>query len=217
MESDQQEMLILMMEYTQWKNGIVDYLARHNKADMWKCYKRIIPIIPDYLQLMLFLEVIYTQQDRISRKQYSYFKRLCMNEPEKSMQIRNHLLDNEKCRFPDEYITIYRGEHGLSDTYIGSDHTASRNVEHGISWTYEKSVAGFFAVRTQSQDCRIYTAKVHKSDVLLIYDNRYEAEIIIKPICIGTKLLDLKEEPIEANISVMREFYKYRDTEKSEV
>lgn len=80
MELEQQKILILMMEYTQWKNGIVDYLARHNKKDMWKWYKRVIPTIPDHLQLMLFMEVIYTQQDKISRKQYSYFKRWRWNE-----------------------------------------------------------------------------------------------------------------------------------------
>lgn len=74
-------------------------------------------------------------------------------------------------------------------------------------------MAGFFAVRTQSDDCRIYTAKIHKDDVLLIYDERTEAEVIIKPMCIGTKLLDLHEEKIDCNISVMREFYKYRENE----
>lgn len=110
-------------------------------------------------------------------------------------------------------MTIYRGEHGLSDTEIGRGHTASKDVQHGISWTYEPSMTGFFAVRTQSDDCRIYTAKVHKDDVLLIYDERTEAEVIIKPMCIGTKLLDLQEEKIKCNISVMRKFYKYRDDE----
>lgn len=69
-------------------------------------------------------------------------------------------------------MTIYRGEHGLSNTEIGHGHTASKDVQHGLSWTYEPSVAGFFAVRTQSDDCQIYTAKVHKDDVLLIYDER---------------------------------------------
>ena len=51
--------------------------------------------------------------------------------------------------------------------------------------------------------------------MLLISDNRTEAEIIIKPICLGTKLIDLKEEVIDCNISVMKKYYTYRDFEDS--
>ncbi len=32
-------------------------------------------------------------------------------------------------------------------------------------------------------------------------------------MCLGTKLLELHEEKIECDISVMREFYKYRENE----
>ena len=49
--------------------------------------------------------------------------------------------------------------------------------------------------------------------MLLIYDERTEAEVIIKLMCLGTKLLELHEEKIECDISVMREFYKYRENE----
>ena len=52
--------------------------------------------------------------------------------------------------------------------------------------------------------------------MLLIYDERTEAEVIIKPMCLGTKLLELHEEKIECDISVMREFYKYRENKKYE-
>lgn len=215
MDAEKRETLVLMMEFSEWKNGIIDYLAKHKKEDMWKCYREIIPSIPDYLQLMLFLECIYTQQDIITEEQYEYFTCLCQNEPVKSIEIRNFKNSDHKSRFLDEYITVYRGEHGLSDTAIGCEHMGSMNVSHGISWTYEQSVAGFFAVRTQSDDCRIYTAKVHKSDILLIYDRRHEAEVIIKPMCIGTKLLDLKEEIVKPRISIMRKFYEYRDAERN--
>lgn len=205
----------LLLELSEYKSGIIKYLAKHEKPEEWNCYKKVVPQVPNYLHLMLFLECIYMQQDIITQEQYDYFLELCVNEPDKSKIIRNHLLKNVEYKFPEEYITIYRGEHGLSTTYIGRDHTASRCVKRGISWTYEPSVAGFFAVRTQSDDCRVYTAKVHKKDVLLISDNRIEAEVIIKPICLGTKLIDLKEEVIDCNISVMWKYYAYRDFEDS--
>ncbi len=205
----------LLLELSEWKSGITKYLANHEKLEEWDCYKRVIPQVPDYLHLILFLECIYTQQDNITDEQYDYFLQLCKNEPDKSKAIRDYSMKLEDYRFPDDYITIYRGEHGLSDTKIGREHTASKCVERGISWTYEPSVAGFFAVRTQSDDCRVYTAKVHKKDVLLISDSRTEAEIVIKPIYLGTKLIDLKEEVIDCNISVMKKYYTYRDFENN--
>lgn len=210
---ENKDTLKLMMELNEWKHGIQGYLAKFEQPEQWEVYREIIPFIPQYLQLLSFLKCIYTQQDNITDEQYQYFLQCCENEPEKSMQIREHLIRNVNFKFPNEYMTIYRGEHGLSGTDIGLGHTASKDVQHGISWTYEPSVAGFFAVRTQSDDCRIYTAKIHKDDVLLIYDKRTEAEVIIKPICVGTKLLDLHEEKIDCNISVMRKFYKYREDE----
>lgn len=205
----------LLLELSEYKSGIIKYLAKHEKPEEWDCYKKVVPQAPDYLHLMLFLECIYTQKDNITQEQYDYFLQLCRNEPDESKEIRNYNMKCEECRFSEDHITIYRGEHGLSNTVIGRDYTASRCVEQGISWTYEPSVAGFFAVRTQSDDCRVYTAKVHKKDVLLISDNRTEAEVIIKPVCLGTKLIDLKEEVIDCNISVMRRYYAYRDFEDS--
>ena len=205
----------LLLELSEYKSGITKYLAQHEKSEEWDCYKEVVPQAPDYLHLMLFLECIYTQQDNITDEQYNYFLQLCENEPDKSKELRYYNMKSEEYKFPDNYITIYRGEHGLSDTAIGHDHTASRCVEQGISWTYEPSVAGFFAVRTQSDDCRVYTAKVHKKDVLLISDNRTEAEVVIKPICLGNKLIDLKEEVIDCNITVMQKYYTYRDYENS--
>lgn len=203
----------LLLELSEWESGIAKYLAKHEKSEEWDCYTKIIPQVPDYLYLMLFLKCIYTQQDNIAEEQYNYFSQLCENEPVQSKMIRNHYMKLEEYRFPDDFITIYRGEHGLSDTTIGHEHTASKYVERGISWTYEPSVAGFFAVRTQSDDCRVYTAKVDKKDILLISDKRTEAEVIIKPVYLGTKLIDLKEEVIDCNISVMRKYYVYRDFE----
>ena len=202
-----------MIELNEWEHGIQGYLAKFEEPKRWEIYKEMIPFIPQYLQLLLFLKCIYTQQDNITEDQYQYFFQLCRNEPEKSKQIREHLIRNSNFKFPNEYMTIYRGEHGLSDTDIGHEHSTSKDVQHGISWTYEPSVSGFFAVRTQSDDCRIHTAKVHKDDVLLIYDERTEAEVIIRPICMGAKLLDLHEERVDCNISVMRKFYKYRENE----
>lgn len=210
---ENKDTLKLMIELNEWEHGIQEHLVKFEEPERWEIYKEIVPFIPQYLQLLSFLKCIYTQQDNITDDQYQYFLQVCQNDPEKSRQIREHLIKNVNFKFPNEYMTIYRGEHGLSDTDIGRGHTASKDVQHGISWTYEPSVAGFFAVRTQSDDCRIYTAKVHKDDVLLIYDERTEAEVIIKPMCLGTKLLDLHEEKIECNISVMREFYKYRENE----
>ncbi len=205
----------LVLELGEWRNGIRKYLANYEKSKEWDCYKGVISQVPDYLHLILFLECIYTQQDNITDGQYDYFLQLCRNEPDKSKAIRDYSIKLAEYKFPDDYITIYRGEHGLSDTKIGHEHTASKCVERGISWTYEPSVAGFFAVRTQSDDCRVYTAKVHKKDVLLISDSRTEAEIVIKPICLGTKLIDLQEEIIDCNISVMKKYYVYRDFENN--
>lgn len=212
-EDSKKELLKLLLELSEWKNGITNYLAKHKASEEWNRYQEIIPHIPEHLRLMLFLECVYTQQDSITDEQYQYFLHLCESEPDDSKKIRKHLLSNKDFEFPDDYITIYRGEHGLSDTEIGHEHTASKDVEHGISWTYEPSVAGFFAVRTQSDDCRVYTAMVHKKDVLLIYDNRTEAEVIIKPVCMGTELVELKEEKINCNIEVMRKYYAYWDKE----
>lgn len=138
-----------------------------------------------------------------------------MEEPEQSKQLRNHLNKNHSVARNRDYVVIYRGQHGTSSTNIGKDHTKSRDVEHGISWTYEKAVAGFFAVRTQSSNCRIFTAKVSLEDILLIDDNRTEAEVIIRPPYLGGKLVNLKEEKINSDISVMRRWYKYRDEENS--
>ncbi len=215
-DKSKREILILLLELSEWKNGIIKYLAQYDKSEEWSRYKEILQYIPGHLRLMLFLECIYTQQDIISDEQYRHFIQLCSDEADKSIMLRNHLVSNRNYMFSEDgYLTIYRGEHGLSDTEIGHEHTASKPVEYGISWTYEPSVVGFFAVRTQSDDCRVYTARIHKSDILLIYDDRTEAEVIIKPMCIGAKLLDLKEERIECDISVMRKFYEYRDTENA--
>ena len=202
-----------LIEQSEWESAIQKYLARQSKKDEWNSYKAISNFIPDDLRLQMFLRCFYTQQDAVSEEQYQYFSELRKGESIQSANLRKYLIHTYDFKFPNDYIKIYRGEHGLSTTEIGYKHTKSMDVQHGISWTYEPSVAGFFAVRTQSDDCRIYSANVHKNDILLIYDSRTEAEVIIKPMCLGTKLMDLREERIEPNITVMRKFYKYRDEE----
>lgn len=213
--SEQLEKYKSISEFQQWKSGIENYLVNYEKSEHWKIYKEIEKFIPEHLKLLLFLKIIYTQFDKINQWQYKYFSKLCTNEPDKSKQLRKYLNDNNSFAFQSGYITVYRGEHGTSSTSIGKDHTKSRDVEHGLSWTYEKAVAGFFAVRTQSENCRIYTAKVSVADVLMINDTRTEAEVIIRPPCLGGKLIGLMEEKVKANISVMEKWYKYRDEENA--
>lgn len=152
LDIENKDTLKLMTELNEWEHGIQEHLVKFEESEKWDIYREMIPFIPPYLQLLLFLRCIYTQQNNITEEQYQYFLEICKNEPEKSKQIREHLLSNQNHRFPNVYITIYRGEHGLSETDIGRGHTASKDAQHGISWTYEPSVAGFFAVRTQSDD-----------------------------------------------------------------
>lgn len=152
LDAENKDTLKLMVELNEWEHGIQEHLAKFEELERWDIYKEMIPLIPPYLQLLSFLKCIHTQQNDITDDQYQYFLNICENEPEKSKQIREHLLRNQNYRFPNVYITIYRGEHGLSETDIGRGHTASKDAQHGISWTYEPSVAGFFAVRTQSDD-----------------------------------------------------------------
>ena len=204
-----------LIEQSEWESAIQKYLARQSKKDEWNSYKAISNFIPDDLRLQMFLRCFYTQQDAVSEEQYQYFSELCKGESIQSANLRKYLIHTYDFKFPNDYIKLYRGEHGLSTTEIGYKHTKSMDVQHGISWTYEPSVAGFFAVRTQSDDCRIYSANVHKNDILLIYDSRTEAEVIIKPMCLGTKLMNLREKRIEPNITVMRKYYKYRDEENA--
>ena len=56
----------LLMEESEYKSGLVKYLAKHEKSEEWDCYKVVISQVPDYLHLILFLECIYTQQDNIT-------------------------------------------------------------------------------------------------------------------------------------------------------
>lgn len=75
-EDSKKELLKLLLELSEWKNGIKNYLTKH-KADEWNRYQEIIPHIPEHLRLMLFLECVYTQQDSITDEQYQYFLQLC--------------------------------------------------------------------------------------------------------------------------------------------
>ena len=59
----------LLLEESEWRNGITKYLAKHEKSEEWYYYKKVIPQVPDYLHLILFLECIYTQQDNMTDEQ----------------------------------------------------------------------------------------------------------------------------------------------------
>lgn len=93
---------LLVLELGEWRSGITKYLAKHEKSEEWDCYKKVIPQVPDYLHLILFLECIYTQQVNITEEQYDYFLQLCENEPDKSKAIRDYSVKLVEYRFPND-------------------------------------------------------------------------------------------------------------------
>lgn len=99
-------------------------------------------------------------------------------------------------------ITVYRGE--------GSE---SVSLELSHSWTKSYSTALFFAARYSYDDCKIYSAKIKKCDIIDFIDDRDEAEVL----CNYKDLKDIVElkaiKATEDNIYSL--IYSYRkDYEK---
>lgn len=67
------------------------------------------------------------------------------------------------------YAKVYRGEQSLSQT-----------LDKAISWTTNKHIAEFFSNRFEI-DGRIYTGRVHKDNILYIYKDDGECEILVRP------------------------------------
>lgn len=117
--------------------------------------------------------------------------------------------DDEKAKtaellkdYPDE-LTIYRG--GNSE---------SSKSDEGYSWSFDINVANFFACRRGNDDGYIATGKVKKADVIEVFLDRNEDEVIVFP----EKVYDIEETPIfgidyiEAHYpDIISMYQKYRD------
>lgn len=77
--------------------------------------------------------------------------------------------DLDRSQF-EEIVTIYRGEASKSNTY-----------DKAYSWTTDIKIAEFFANRFNTNDKRIYEAKIKREDIIDYIENRNESEVILIP------------------------------------
>lgn len=85
-------------------------------------------------------------------------------------EFDSKFLDYLEPQYPesDEVLTIYRGEQ-----------SKSAQVQDCSSWSLSEDVATYFATRFVNSYGTVYKAKVNKSDVLHIYENGSEQEILV--------------------------------------
>lgn len=75
-------------------------------------------------------------------------------------------------KFPDETpetLTIYRGGFGISH----------RKLASGLSWTTNRDVACFFAMRYEGEDPLVLKAVIHREEIRLIDPDQRENEIVV--------------------------------------
>lgn len=66
LDIENKDTLKLMAELNEWENGIKEHLAKFKQSERWSIYKEMMSFVPRYLELLLFLKCIYTQQNDIT-------------------------------------------------------------------------------------------------------------------------------------------------------
>lgn len=203
--------------YQEWYERIIASAENHTKSnnELYDFWKMIEPCIPIQYKLLLFLNCIYVENDHLTDEWLNYFENLVINESDEAKAIRKeenykmietvYHMDGIELLDENGYIEVYRGIHNESNNWLGQ-YNASRDLEHGISYTFNKLIAQWFAIRTQANDCNVISAKVHIDDVLSINLDRQESEIIIIPPYLKGRLLDVKVEKIIPDIKIMKQF-----------
>lgn len=212
---------IYNIPFDEWYERIIISAEIHTKSneELWDFWKSIEACLPQKYKLLLLLNCIYVENDNMTDEWLTYLSDLIINESDEAKIIRReqnmklldavYYMDGIELVNEDGYIEIYRGIHSSSDNWLGQ-YNASRDLDHGLSYTYNKLIAEWFAIRTQADDCNVISAKVHIDDVLSINLDRQESEIIIIPPSLGGKLINIEVEKIIPDISIMNEFNKLR-------
>ncbi|WP_160678723.1 hypothetical protein [Clostridium sp. C8-1-8] len=90
-----------------------------------------------------------------------------IEDAEVEVDFKNLEFDNEG------YTILYRGEH-------------EKALHLGLSWTTSEEVAILFAhglrIRQQSKEPRLLKAKVHKDDILAVFNDRNENEVLASEV-----------------------------------
>lgn len=102
------------------------------------------------------------------------------------------------------YVTLFRGQNTLSTP-----------LNETYSWTTNAAIALFFAHRFEGEGC-VYTAKVHKSDIIAYMDDRGESEVLVDPSKVKDieilKFKDMEELLDEMeNKGLLDVYYKYQN------
>lgn len=203
--------------FEEWEDRINSNISSRNES--WSFYKIVEMALPEEYKLMLLMHCVYTKMDIMPRGFSGYFKKLVLNESEDSKLARkkenlkaiDSIKHSEGTELLDEegLITIYRGIHN-ADNNIGGIFAANKGIKQGISYSFNPVVAQWFAIRTKSSDCSVISAKIHVDDIMSIYLDRQESEVMIIPPMYGGKLVDIKVEKIIPDISIMKQFDKLR-------
>jgi hypothetical protein len=163
---------------------------------IWDYFYTIHKNISYEYKIQFMLENIYIHYPINLPQFYECLTDAIKNEPalqkEKRMKQNSDLLSEilDETR----YVEIYRGE---------TQKSLHQKDGLPISYTIDKRVAKFFAIRYNSRAKKTITAKVHISDVLWVANDRCEYEVILKPCC---KLLDVVASPVKMTVEQIKEF-----------
>lgn len=111
---------------------------------------------------------VYTDSENIHQNFSDWYEILTTKSNNKK-QLMNSI-ERKALSFMGDEITVYRGYN-------------SKGSEYGLSWTYDKKIAEFFAKRfvNRGDSGTIAVGKVKKSDVIAYFSCRTEHELIIDP------------------------------------
>lgn len=201
------------LDYKKYHDPFASVAIIHGKHTLhaWEYYKKVYESIPCKHRLKILIDEIYSDRAFDIEEFFEYLEDILENETQDQFDARisaarkriGHLLK-------EDMITIYRG---VTEKSLCSD--------DALSWTYDKDVARWFALRFVDTGItkrpQILTAQVHVSDILDVLEDTNEKEVVIVPPNLCGFLYDEQSEDISYDKEFMQEFLQKRAAHQKEL
>ncbi len=201
------------LDYKKYHAPFASVAIRHGKHTLhaWEYYKKVYGNIPPRHRLKILLDEIYSYRAFDIEEFFEYLEDILKNETQEQFDARinttrkriGHLLN-------ENMITVFRGS---TENSLSSD--------DALSWTYDKDVARWFALRFVdvgfTKRPQILTAQVDVSDILDVLEDTNEKEVVVIPPNLCGSLFDEQSEDISYDKEFMHEFQQKRAAYQKEI
>ncbi|MGF7058651.1 hypothetical protein [Brassicibacter mesophilus] len=145
------------------KKEFEDLFFMIDKQFLFKAYEDLFNKIPDNIKFPCFRIVYMRSEYGFAELNSDFIKKVFSYQNDKEF-LKELDFDG------DDYLTVYRGEGSQSNT-----------VDNAFSWSIDEESALFFANRFGEDNARLYTAKIHKDNIIDYITQRNEEEILLLP------------------------------------